>query len=183
MEDESSDNRQPDIAKMVQQVWFEYDVDRSGFLDKRETLRFLNDILAQEGRQQATLSMFNRFFAEFDLNGDGRISKGEMARFLRKFMGLDENPKLLQNTNRNQLEDEVASKVHAIWYKYDTDRSGFLDRRETYRFLNDLLTAQGKPQASLKQFNIFFNEIDVNRDETISKNEMARFVRMFLKDE
>ena len=127
MEDESSDNRQPDIAKMVQQVWFEYDVDRSGFLDKRETLRFLNDILAQEGRQQATLSMFNRFFAEFDLNGDGRISKGEMARFLRKFMGLDENPKLLQNTNRNQLEDEVASKVHAIWYKYDTDRSGFLD--------------------------------------------------------
>lgn len=94
LEDDVVDTRQPDIGKIVQQVWFQYDVDRSGYLDKRETLRFLNDILAQQGRQQATLSMFNRFYAEFDLNGDGRISKTEMARFLRKFMGLEERPKL-----------------------------------------------------------------------------------------
>lgn len=94
LEDDIVDARQPDIGKIVQQVWFQYDVDRSGYLDKRETLRFLNDILAQHGRQQATLSMFNRFYAEFDLNGDGRISKTEMARFLRKFMGLEERPKL-----------------------------------------------------------------------------------------
>jgi Ca2+-binding EF-hand superfamily protein len=88
--------------------------------------------------------MFNRFFAEFDLDGDGQISKSEMARFLRKFMGIDESP-IPKQSLRDDFEDEVASKVHNIWYKYDTDRSGYLDRRETYRFLNDLLTAQGKP--------------------------------------
>lgn len=64
---------------MVDQVWYDYDVDRSGYLNKRETLRFLNDILAQQGKPHATLSMFNRFFTEFDLNQDGVISKGEMA--------------------------------------------------------------------------------------------------------
>lgn len=74
-----------------------------------------------------------------------------MARFLRKFMGIEERPIVKANHMlKDEFEDDVASKVHAIWYQYDIDRSGFLDRRETYRFLNDLLSAQGKPQASLK---------------------------------
>jgi|TARA_B110000285_G_C14809393_1_gene461240 hypothetical protein len=36
-------------------------------------------------------------------------------------------------------EDEVAEIVNRIWYKYDVDRSGALNRKETLRFVDDFL--------------------------------------------
>lgn len=57
-----------EISNLIQKAWYNYDVDRSGYLDKRETLRFLNDLLMNQGQQSATLPMFNRFFSEFDTN-------------------------------------------------------------------------------------------------------------------
>ena len=36
-------------------------------------------------------------------------------------------------------EDKVQEVVNRIWFKYDVDRSGFLDRRETFRFVKDVL--------------------------------------------
>ena len=97
-----------DISRMIQKAWFEYDLDRNGYLDKRETFRFLNDILSDQGQPQATLSMFNRFFNEFDINQDGVISKGEMARFFRKFMGVPDRRPSPQRTQRSFLDDTSA---------------------------------------------------------------------------
>ena len=65
-----------------------FDTDRSGFLDKRETLKLLDEILLNQGRAKTTWNQFNRFFAEFDDNGDGVISKQECARFVRKFLDM-----------------------------------------------------------------------------------------------
>lgn len=42
-------------------------------------------------------------------------------------------------TSLNTEEDDVAEIVNRIWYKYDTDRSGALNRRETLRFVDDFL--------------------------------------------
>ena len=33
------------ISKIIERIWFRYDDDRSGYLDKRESLRFLKDVL------------------------------------------------------------------------------------------------------------------------------------------
>ena len=60
--------------------------------------------------------------------------------------------------------DDIVDIVNRIWYKYDTDRSGKLNRRETLRFLNDFLADQGKPPTTHTQFNQFFAKFDVNRD-------------------
>ena len=73
------------IAQMVEDIWYEYDVDRSGWLDKRETLVFLKDFLNENNQAAPTVIAFNKWFAEFDLNGNGTIEKGEMAAFVRKF--------------------------------------------------------------------------------------------------
>ena len=51
-----------------------------------------------------------------------------MARFVKLFKPED---------------DEVVKIVNRIWYKYDTDRSGALNRKETLRFVDDYLAHRG----------------------------------------
>lgn len=48
------------------------------------------------------------------------------------------------------------------------------------KFLNYFLVTKGKPTASIPQFNKFFEEIDLNKDGMVSKQEMARFVRLYM---
>ena len=48
-----------------------------------------------------------------------------MVEFARKFLASAEVD-----------DDEIREIIERIWYKYDTDRSGQLNRRETLRFLN-----------------------------------------------
>ena len=63
---------EPDsIADIVNQIWYKYDKDRSGKLNRRETLKFLNDFLAEQGRPPTTHAQFNQFFVNFDVNKDG----------------------------------------------------------------------------------------------------------------
>ena len=67
-------------------IFAKYDKDRSGFLDKGETLKLLDEILLSQGRPKCTIRQFNNFFADFDDNGDGVISRGECANFVREFL-------------------------------------------------------------------------------------------------
>ncbi len=67
---------------MVHKIFAKYDKDRSGFLEKPEVLKLLDEILISQGRPQTSQSQFNRFFAEFDDNGDGVISKNECYNFV-----------------------------------------------------------------------------------------------------
>ena len=66
----------------VNEIWDKFDTDCSGKLDRRETLRFINDFLASNGKYPATSSIFNKYFDDIDVNGDGTISKSEMASFI-----------------------------------------------------------------------------------------------------
>jgi len=129
-------------------------------LEQKELLRLLNEILTNKGQPPATYSQFNKFFAEIDDNGDGVISRAEISRFVRKFLGLPPTE-----------ADLVADNINKIWFQYDTDRSGYLNRMETLRFLNDYLGSKNQPPATMASFNRFFNEIDINGDDVLSRPE------------
>ena len=66
------------------------------------------------------------------------------------------------------VDEEIIDIVHGIWYKFDTDRSGKLNRYETLRFLNAFLESRGKPPTTHNQFKKFFEQFDVNEDGFIS---------------
>jgi Ca2+-binding EF-hand superfamily protein len=68
---------------MVLKIFNKFDTNRSGYLDKRETLNLLNEILANKGQPPPTITMFNRFFNKIDLNQDGFISRNEMTGFIK----------------------------------------------------------------------------------------------------
>lgn len=103
-------------------------------------MRFLDDFLAQRGLPPCSTQQFNRFFAEFDINCDECISKSEMARFFKMFTDIPSS---------QHGQDDVVETVNNIWLRYDTDRSGTLDRRETLRFVNDFLAQRGQPPATV----------------------------------
>ena len=42
----------------------------------------------------------------------------------------------------------ITDTVDTIWRHYDKDKSGYLNRRETLKFLNDFLADQGKPPTT-----------------------------------
>ena len=68
-----------------------------------------------------------------------------MAQFVKLFW----TPSLNEN-------DMIVKIVNDIWYDFDTDRSGKLNRRETLRFLNQFLAQRGQPPTSNLQFKKFF---------------------------
>lgn len=162
--------QQSNIDSMVEKIFDKYDDNRNGFLEKKECLRLMNEILADKSQPPATYTQFNKFFAEIDDNGDGIISRSEISRFVRKFLGMAPTEK-----------DLVADNINKIWYQYDTDRSGYLNRMETLRFLNDYLASKNQAPATMASFNRFFNEVDVNGDDVISRPEMAKFIMSFYK--
>jgi Ca2+-binding EF-hand superfamily protein len=116
-------------------IFNKYDKDKSGYLEKIEVINMLNEILLNQGRQKTTISQFNRFFAEFDDNGDGVISRGECYNFVKRFLGGPVVTKL----------DPIEQLVLKIFSKYDKDRSGYLDKPEVLKMLDEILINQGRP--------------------------------------
>jgi Ca2+-binding EF-hand superfamily protein len=65
------------------------------------------------------------------LNNDGYISKSEMARFVRNYM-------------TPPTEDEIFDNmVKEIFYQYDTNSCGYLDKKEVLRLFKDVLATKG----------------------------------------
>ena len=80
------------ISKCVEDIWAEYDKDKSGLLDKEETKLFVKSTLTAMDGQGAEFSDedFDACFAEFDKDKNGTIDKEEMAHFIKKVAGIGE---------------------------------------------------------------------------------------------
>ena len=78
------------IARCVQEIWDQYDTDKSNALDKAETRKFMEATLGEMTGVNGNISDedFQQVFGEFDKNGDGTISREEMGAFIKKVAGL-----------------------------------------------------------------------------------------------
>ena len=85
------------INEMVQEIFMQYDTNDSGYLEKREAFRLVNDVLAVRGQPPASNYLFNRIFREFDTNGDGVLSKGEITKFVKSIIN-DDTDNIIMNT-------------------------------------------------------------------------------------
>ena len=126
---------------LVEKIFDKFDTDRSGFLEPRECLKLLDEILKNQGRPPTSWAQFKKFFDEFDDNGDGVISRKECAGFIRRFIAGPVD-------NRPAARDPIEQLVHKLFAKFDTDRSGFLEPRECLKLLDEILISQGRPQTS-----------------------------------
>ena len=75
-----------------------------------------------------------------------------------------------------------AQAVDALWEKYDTDKSGQLDKEETKVFLKDVLSDIPPPNDyDEATFETTFNGMDKDRNGKISKKEMTYCMTFMLK--
>jgi len=77
------------IRKCVDDIWKEYNTNKSGSLNKEQTRKFVMDTLSdmQDGNE-FTEADFEECFKEFDKDGSGSIDKDEMVFFIKKSAGL-----------------------------------------------------------------------------------------------
>jgi len=69
----------------VDKVWFTFDSDNSGQLDKNETRTFLKVVLGNcPPPNNYDDTRFDETFLEMDANGNGMIEKDEMVAFIKK---------------------------------------------------------------------------------------------------
>lgn len=75
------------VHKTVDEIWGKYDVDGNGSLDKDETRKFVNEVMADLGETSAIdETAFEATFATLDVAGSGRIAKIEMVHFIKKML-------------------------------------------------------------------------------------------------
>lgn len=81
-----------------------------------------------------------------------------------------------------EKERIYSQAVDALWEKYDTDKSGQLDKEETKRFLQDVLTDIPPPnQYDESKFEATFRGMDKDFNGKISKREMTFCMVSMLK--
>ena len=80
------------IQRCVDDIWDEYDADRSNTLDKEELKRFvlttIKEFSGAESLEEFSMDDFDKTFDEFDEDKNGTIDRHEMVRFIRRVAGL-----------------------------------------------------------------------------------------------
>ena len=72
------------IMETVNSMWEQYDVDKSGVLEKPEALKFMEATL----KKSFTDEEFNEIFASLDMDNSGVLKKDEMCAFTAELIGL-----------------------------------------------------------------------------------------------
>ena len=72
------------IMETVNSMWEQYDVDKSGVLDKSEAKKFMEATLDKS----VTDEEFNEVFAVLDMDKSGVVKKDEMCAYIAKMLGL-----------------------------------------------------------------------------------------------
>ena len=161
------------ITNMVKKIFRKYDKDNSGELERKESLKLINDVFKSVGKRPVTHALFNQIFSEFDVNGDGVLSEAEMSQFVIKYI--------------NELEEQalvdayIDVEVKKIFKKYDKRKRGKLERKESLALVKDLFKQEGKKAPSTIAFGKIFNEFDVDGDGVLTPSEMTQFVVKFMK--
>ena len=74
-----------DVIKFVEDIFEEYDKDKSGTLDKKECKNLVEKKLIQMHGVEDTYNelQFNQIFSAFDMDGSGSIDKAELTYFMK----------------------------------------------------------------------------------------------------
>ncbi len=76
-------NNEQELTKVSDQLFDDNDNDKSGFIEKGEFGRIVNDFAATFGLPAASDSEINEIIASLDSNNDGKFNKKEFNQFIR----------------------------------------------------------------------------------------------------
>ena len=78
-----------------------------------------------------------------------------------------------QRKKRKEAEDKIDIGLEDVFKTYDRDCSHFLDRKETRKFIKDMLLEIGlEDTIDDEEFEEIYNKFDLNHDGVIQKSEL-----------
>merc|ERR1711908_134235 len=81
------ENYSASFSKDIDVLWDTHDIDRNGYLDRKEAKTYLDDIYKIIDKDRASnydKAKFDEVFDKFDENGDNFLSKSEMSVLIKK---------------------------------------------------------------------------------------------------
>jgi Ca2+-binding EF-hand superfamily protein len=78
------------VRDVIDVVWVQYDKDKTGFLDKKETKDFIKGILKELGESfKFSDKEFESNFKAYDKDGSDALSKEEITTLIKVLMHMD----------------------------------------------------------------------------------------------
>ena len=78
-----------------------------------------------------------------------------------------------QRKKRKEAEDKIDIGLEDVFKTYDRDCSHFLDRKETRKFIKDMLLEIGLEESiDDEEFEEIYNKFDLNHDGVLQKSEL-----------
>jgi hypothetical protein len=79
---------------------------------------------------------------------------------------------------------KFSKDIDALWEAHDTDKNGYLDRKEAKPYLDQIAKCIDKDRAEnydKEKFDALFERFDENGDNFLSKSEMSVFIKKVFK--
>jgi len=149
------------------------DKDKSGSIDHAELFNMVR--LVKPGATKADLL---KMFAVVDESKDGKINKAEFVHHYVEAFKADTAAEFHErmNTTRKYLVRKPA--LSEVFDKYDSDKSGGLDKGEIYRMVKLV-----KPTFTNEELLAMFKHLDTDHSKQIEKEEFIRyFFNLFKAD-
>ncbi|XP_066927337.1 calbindin-32-like isoform X2 [Clytia hemisphaerica] len=148
-------------------LWFKYDKNKDGYLQKNEMEDFLREMLEKKGKVDRLEEYYKSCLSNFDLNHDGLIELREFA--------------LIVPVEKNYLEQFSESGAFTVeeytkvFQHYDRDNNQYIEKEELVSFLRDLRKTQDEEPTTtdLEVYKGFILQCcDSNKDGRISFTEL-----------
>jgi len=164
-----------DSSVEFMKLWYQYDKDRSGFIEADELKSFLRDLLkearkSQEVSEDKLIEYTDTMLQVFDSNKDGKLQLSEMAKLL---------PVKENFLTRQIFKDSgVLTKedIESVFSLYDRDSSGEIENEELSGFLKDLLELVKNDYDSTDMDDFtetLMKGCDTNKDGKVSRKELT----------
>ena len=185
-----------ELKKIVQDSFEKYDEDKSGYLEREEIRKLLDDVCEEIGAPAINDEKLDEAIVVADENKDGRFNLDELyaliAPILTNAMSGEKKPTLfdvfksktprgdrtpnnkkkgnlfdfLKMKKKNELpsEEDLRAIVKRFFDTYDEDESGYLERDEIRKLLDDVCEEVGAPKATEEALGEAIEVADRNKD-------------------
>ncbi|CDW81032.1 (myosin heavy-chain) kinase [Stylonychia lemnae] len=171
-----------DVKAFVNRSWFKYHPNKSGKLNKQDSLRAIKDFYQQIDDLTLDESQIEEVFQKTDLNGDQLLTKTEIYLMLMRLLGLNEEVEVeISLINQRKcpkdaftrfLEPQQREIFEKIWIKYDSDKKGYIDSSSG----TQLIKEYSKRTLSYEDLANLLKSLDKDSDGRISKEELQNFI-------
>ena len=201
-----------ELKAIVKDSFEKYDEDKSGYLEREEIRKLLDDVCEEVGAPAIDDKNLEEAIVAADANGDGKFNCDELfsliAPIITNAMTGEKKPTLFdvfkpktprsdispdKKKNKKNLfdfmkvkkmpsEEELREMVKKQFEAYDEDESGYLERDEIRKLLDDVCGEIGSPIVTDEALDVAIEKADQNKDGKFNFGETFDLVGPILEN-